>query len=555
MRSIHAFLQRGLLLVVLTCICLPSCKKEDTPTNGGNGGQCEGEVEAARLELERALFRELNVDPDPDRPSDVDFTQAYALYQRARALCTESLEAPLGLAVTGLLALSSDAEVNAAFDEWEAYLEAHTPFEVQSSVRKPLGIPIGFSSGGEAIRLPFEVVPLSVLTYGRPGVLQDAPTIGRVQLILRDRVIPKLQEAVTQLGVVSADPSYVFTVTPRMQGDMDADPAEMDHTDILALRAGASLLLAASRIAVSYDVELAPYDSTTLHLALQRDSNWLQLASDGRTQMSSALAGIENAIDDIESSLRSLLLEIDSQDDDIIKIGPDDLSRSDVDSVLANVPNARRALNQGYTRIEDWDDDISTPDTPLKINVGNWFRDPIDNWKQLLPQYQASTERRVLDNGSCVSEQRTETISVNPTETRYYFGNVSLSRSYEGEEWFNSWGDAVITDPMEQALRAYIESIALPACLSSLYASADFGGTLEAGTQNVNMNTWVEWCDGTCVIVPVITWNADTFEEWVWPDPDMNGLLPDISTTGQLMSTFGIRAVQWEKKWVLDWTD
>ena len=69
------------------------------------------------------------------------------------------------------------------------------------------------------------------------------------------------------------------------------------------------------------------------------------------------------------------------------------------------------------------------------------------------------------------------------------------------------------------------------------YSSLNYGYRLE-GTQTVPLewNASATTADAI-VLVPVITWSAGSFEEWIWPDPTLGGLLPGMSSTGELLTT------------------
>jgi hypothetical protein len=49
---------------------------------------------------------------------------------------------------------------------------------------------------------------------------------------------------------------------------------------------------------------------------------------------------------------------------------------------------------------------------------------------------------------------------------------------------------------------------------------------------------------------PVITWQADTFDEWKnsWPDPTFNSIFPNW-TVDDLMEFFDMDEEDWEKVW------
>ncbi len=49
-------------------------------------------------------------------------------------------------------------------------------------------------------------------------------------------------------------------------------------------------------------------------------------------------------------------------------------------------------------------------------------------------------------------------------------------------------------------------------------------------------------------LVPVITWNANSFDQWIFPNPTFNGILPEITTDLKFKQTFGIDAEDWGKE-------
>lgn len=46
----------------------------------------------------------------------------------------------------------------------------------------------------------------------------------------------------------------------------------------------------------------------------------------------------------------------------------------------------------------------------------------------------------------------------------------------------------------------------------------------------------------------IITWDADTFNGWVFPNPSINGLFPDISSDVEFKSLFGLTPDMWQKQ-------
>jgi hypothetical protein len=438
-----------------------------------------------------------------------------------------------------------------------AYLQNNTPFEVPSGPGKPLGIPIGLGMSGDALRLPFEVVPMSMLAHGQVTRLSADPQLARIQNILRERVIPKLAEAVGLLGPVGADENYQFIVSPLMKGDSEEPESEIDQTDVLALRAAASLLTAASRIAVAYDVNVAAYDSTGLHQAFQPGSGWMALAEGGATHMRTARTDMLSAIDDVDAALAALLAETDDQDDDVIKRGPDDVSEDDILRLRdEDLPDVRRGLEEGVVLEEDWDNDPFTPVEPLTINVGNLFTAPVTDWKALLPPYTVRVGRapRGWNYRHGFGTANAQVTAPAPGSYSAYY-----EAYFDADSVYMTWtsGPEFLTDVLVQVLEAEIAAASTGCGGPSGSGSASFSGDIEmSGVQTIPVNWWLEYSTAEdCVYIPIIVWDADTFEEWVWPDPTFGGLLPEIGSMNEFYAIFGIDSSDFSKEWELDWSD
>jgi hypothetical protein len=358
-------------LIIVVQVHLIGCGGEDPTGPKPDPGGAAALVIQANQELEDKLFEEINA--PTNHPTDIDFGKAHDLYSQALALDPNNLDARFGVSITGLLIVTNDSEIIAAFDEWEAYLNDNTPFEVPG-MASPFGIPVGIAAGSNALRLPFDIVSHTLLAHPRRMIQMANPQIGRTQDILRDRVLPKLVAAINHLGVIVGNPDYTYIVTPRMQGDVSASPAEIDLTDIHAVRAGVSLLSAVCRILISYELGIAAYDNTSLSQALMPGSSWLALRQDGAAHMSAVPADLLLATDEIDAALEALLLETDPQHDDIIKIDPSGLTQTEVNDIRAELPRVRELLNDGAILTKDWDLDPLTPPVALQVNVGDFFR-------------------------------------------------------------------------------------------------------------------------------------------------------------------------------------
>jgi hypothetical protein len=555
---------RSVLLLTILALALSTACSDDNPAEPKLPTDCAGlsnvdcaaaQVRAADQQLETILYTSLN--GDPQRPADVDVRQPLALYKRALTLDPTNKGAHFGAAVLGLLALSSDDEINAAFDEWKAYLDQQVPFETQNAGASPsFGVPLTFRTGRTALALPFDLAAASLVAQARGSMTLATPQLSRVQAILRDRVLPRLAEAKDHLGAVASDPGYQFIVTPRMQGDEDASPAEIDRTDILALRAGCGLLEAVCHTAVSYELNFAAYDSANLVQAFTPGSGWMTLRGDGAGHMGDAKTALLGAVDDVDAAINSLEAEQDDQDNDVIKTDPYDFNTGDLDSIQAHLPDVRAGLNGGYTRVDDWDSDSSTPKVSLTIQAGALFTNPIDDWKALFPPYTVTARRAVLDHGY-QSNYGTTTKSVTTPYASYFSASFTLSVYDSGQVQTYFYGDDTLRAATEAVIsERYEMARSQPAWDGYFYGYASFYGYLEAGTQDVA----VSWYESYGIVtrsafVPVITWDAATFDQWVWPDPTLHGLLPAMGSSAQLLETFGVTSEDWQREVVLDWTD
>ena len=149
------------------------------------------------------------------------------------------------------------------------------------------------------------------------------PSVEELQTVLRDVVRPALITALEHLSDIT-NSSFTFTVTPAMQGElpMDADPLELDYTEILALQAGLKLALAAIDVATAYILSANPLDAQGFVDAMTPGSTFLTLATGGEAALGDALVELQAAGTLLLLALDELEAETDDQTNDIIKIDP-----------------------------------------------------------------------------------------------------------------------------------------------------------------------------------------------------------------------------------------
>ncbi len=521
-----------------------------------------------------------------------DIEDAYDLYFEALACDPDHLDANLGAAVTVLLAFTTDSEVMNAVDQWQTYLEDNVPFAVQSSGKKPLGIPLSFSGGAGAFKLPFDIVPMTLIAASKQSFRRVDPSLIVVQDVLEEIGLPRLEAAMGFLDKLVDAHDYTNIVTPRMQGDPEEEPVEIDQTDVRALRAASALLASAIHAAVSYEIAFPAYDSLSLYNALKPGSDWLTLRPGGADHLLLSQTLALDAIDFVDSAITSLDREIDNQDDDLIKIGPDSLSQADLDSVRANLQPVREALTVGASRWDNWDGKDSTAHTLLMVNANRIFTDPVEDWKALLPAYSVEFEIEPW-GGESEEDPTTPETESNFGIVEFFDITVSEQRTYSGTYEFlatafgdsietSATGDTLILNLMEGYVAMHYDSISqMPDWVGVYEAHSRFSENLDSGFQQIAIEfdgffTLDEnkryfgdspcipetiSVDGVVLIIncpvynPVLVWEADDVESWIWPDPTLNGFFPEITTTEEFLTTFGIDADDWEKRFVIPWNE
>ncbi len=523
-----------------------SCNEDSGPTDPNDPEGAAADVLAANAALAQVLYDLVNSD-SIQHPSDIDFTGPYNLYQTAYNKDNTNLDANFGLALTGILTISQDQQVIDAFNEWDSYLETGNPFEAPLAGSGKTGLKVGFPSSINYFNLHENSIAKTVLGTQKLA-FQNPPKLSTIQNIFQNNLIPKLNTALTALDLVDNSPTYQFIITGKMQGDLGEDDLEIDLTEIYAMEVALNVLHSLVDIAIAYDVDFTDYDSLGVLNAFTPGSTFLTVRNSG-SSLADAKNAILSAVDKIELGINFLRNETDSQNDDIIKIGPDDIDHADLDSILAHTNDVRDILNTGYTFHEDWDDDYSTPEEDLTINLGKFFDNPIQDMKQKIPTYTVTVGRDTIDyswdydwGDSLVYSNVNIAVGGFHTYYRYY-------------NWGKDWGEYLYDDTtfssheFTNAFKTKILEIKSNPDLTSMYVSIYWSGYLNTGQNNISDNLYwnynLEYPD-YAIYVPIFTWTANNFNSWIFPDPTFNGILPGM-TDSEFKRIFGITADGWQK--------
>jgi hypothetical protein len=441
--------------------------------------------------------------------------------------------------------MTQEQPVNDAFDEWQLFLEGGDPFQVPTG-HDASGLSIGFPSSLNSFSINNNELAKSVVGIHRLN-LNSSPKISTIQTIFENSLLPKLEDALTKLDYIDDFPEFVFTITPKMQGDLMADPLEMDLTEIYALQVSLNMLKVVVDMAVAYNLDFTSYDSLGIMEALNPGSDFLTVRNSGQS-LTDAKNALLTAIDKLEMGIDFLRNETDSQDDDIIKLDPGSGDDAELDSILAYTDEVREFLTSGLTITEDWDDDEGTPDEDLTINLGEYFDTPIQDLKALLPDYSVSVGRDVSyddyywDSGESYI---TTTIDAGAGGFFYYYRSYSWDRY--GYEYV--YADSNISIPaFEIVFENKVEELHLIEGLESMYVTLYWGNSLSAGQNNIGETLYWNYyatSEQYVTYYPILIWTAETFDQWIFPDPTFGGILPGM-TDAEFKRIFGITEEDWQ---------
>ncbi|MEE9162474.1 MAG: hypothetical protein V3U35_05830, partial [Candidatus Neomarinimicrobiota bacterium] len=339
--------------------------------------------------------------------------------------------------------------------------------------------------------------------------------------------------------------SYSFAITPRMQGDAEADTVEFDLTELFLVEAAANLVRSFASVAVAYTVGPSAYDSAAVLDFLSQGGGFLSLRVGGDVQMGKAKETILTASHKLDDAINFLKAETDDQSDDIITITPGDLTVADLDEALQLNADFRDYVENGLTLTEDWNDDGSLTD--LTFDFSALFDNPVSDFKSLLPDYSVSVGRDTsYDYGDYYSLSIDVSDVIDVGSTGYY--------SYYRDHSYDSWDDEeyqyvdttsyyLAIPRFTWAVDSLISELRGNPGLSHWNVYINWGSNLNAGQQTIQTTVYYSYetrIADFAYYTGILTFDAATYAEWVFPNPPINGFLPDIISDADFKATFGI---------------
>jgi hypothetical protein len=506
-----------------------------------NSEKSKSSIEQANEALATVLYNLVNSSNVED-PADVDFSRPFALYQEAYNYDKSNPDANFGLGLCGIFMITQDQEIQDAIDEWSTYLESNVPFEAPLAKRTRTSFPTSIND----FKIPVNDLAKSITgTYKM--ILLDAPKFSGIQDLLEAKLLSKLNFALQALDKVDDHSGYTFILTPKMQGDLAADPLEIDLTEIYALEAGLNMFSFMINMGLSYSVDFNSYDSLGIIQTFSPGSTFMTVRQSGQ-YLVSAKSKLLAMGAKIIAGVTFLRNETDDQNNDIIKIDAGD--EAALDDIIDGVNDFLDMMANGTEVTADWDDNSFTPEEPLTINFNEYFDDPIQDFKELLPAYTVSVARDTIGYKYNWNDEYTPiTATVYFPQSNYYF--YSRSFNWQKDGFTYQYADSNIDIPeFRQAFNQKLSQLQATAGIDYIYMYLYWGNNYAApGTYQIETSLYSSIdlrAPALALFVPVISWNANSFEEWVLPDPTFSDILPGM-TDWEFKRIFGITAEDWSK--------
>ncbi len=361
--------------------------KNPTESNGIDSLAAATKAQQAYTEMENQMYflanNTFNSAGDFDR---LDFSPANTLYREALQADPNNAAANFGAALSEIFLVYADPVVNDAVKRWEGA-------DLGKGERSSL-LRFGIPTGTKDMTIPSGVLARNLAKIIRTAVT-DPPMISEMQTILRDRFLPRLNDALARLTIVEQFPSFELRISGKMQGNTTLAPVYLDLTEVYLVDALVRGMKAMVEQFLVFRFELAVYTTKAAVDAIRQDNtSFFVLASDGATRSLSVKTDLLTMIGKIRDAVNFLKNETDSQSDDIIKLGPSGVASSDLDTVLTYLTKAEDALN-GPMTVDLREADTDLNNYTIQVNLNQFFTNPPTNPKQQwLPTYSVDTTDR-----------------------------------------------------------------------------------------------------------------------------------------------------------------
>jgi len=389
MKNLKVFLP--LIGILILQFFWTGCNKTDNSTDPTEDPvQSKVKSDQAYLMIETEMHKMLN--GNYSTPSDFDqfkFASALVLYNEAIALDPNNTDAQFGVALTEMLAAYSDAAINNLIKDIDSSMNTG---QNNSQVLRDLLSTTLLPNSTQ--KMAISTAPLAAgLIFSIQTALKDPPLISRIQQVLRDNFLPKVQFAIDHLSKIEAIESFKFTISGKMQGDPSLKAVTIYPTEVALLNAMMHALKFNLQSLLIYKFDLTDYSQNSLISALsQNNTSFFVLQADGKQRAADTKVTFSTIITKMRKAIDYLERISGSKSDAVIKLGNNGIKQADLDTVKTYLTKLETALSSTYTF------DLKGADTDgnnytIQVNLGNFFANPPNNPKQdWLPAYSVTPE-------------------------------------------------------------------------------------------------------------------------------------------------------------------
>jgi hypothetical protein len=534
-KNLYQLLIMALLAITLVCSC---GKDDDAIITPDDMDAADTFVGLGNTALETVLE---NVIGNMENPEDLDLSAPYNLYLQAIAVDVDHPAANFGAGIIELMMLYQDVALQDMSDRLNG-MSDFRPFEISGG--SLFSIPqSGIVLNASGLSVPI-LAPLAISSE-IAQLDSDIVTIGEIRELVLNTILPKLNVVIDRLNIVTSYSEFVFIVTPGMQGDPNEDQIEIDLTEVYATLTGLEVFNALLNQMFAYNYEFTEYTQDEMLTALTPGSDFLALYDNGEGMMATAHRSWTLAVNHLENGINFLQNETDDQSNDVIKIDPyDGITSEGINETLEFITVCREALTTG-TEIGVEDDET------LTLNLNQFFNDPVQDYKTIFPGYTSSViEGELQDIWESLREDSDLEITID------HLGSAAWTKQMRWVDGVivNEWEDIRNFDypEIEEIWNQMVTDYFVPQYDNGIMQLSCYFNPDEIGTISVPIRKYIDYSEGIRKWTPVITWDANTFDEWIFPNPTLNGALPDM-TDERIKSLFGMDASSWEQVITLDW--
>ena len=301
---------------------------------------------------------------------DMDFTEAYNLFEQAVGYDPNNLKARAGAAAMNILRLPNHPMIAGLLDTLglDEMLKNTLPWKT-----------LGFESEAPG--------PAAGATRAIFGSLT-----GEMQTdmgLFLDLLLAEIQVSINYFNIVEGHADFEWLI-PMPEG-YGMDTLEIDVTDIHFAESPLHLIRALLLGLNAYNLEIDSLEGEDVAAALAQDSDFLTLTNAGA--LTTARGAMDAGAD--EASMGAVLLdaEVDDQTNDFVRllfpgeefglwVAMTEGQRDTLENMPAMMDDM---MDNPLPVIDDFDYD-EVPDT-LFVNLGVLFDDPIEDFKAILPEY------------------------------------------------------------------------------------------------------------------------------------------------------------------------